>query len=212
MNSKKLSLAFLLSGGGRTLQNIIDKIDGGFLNAAIKLVISNKSDAYGLIRAKKAAIPAVHIEYPKSEDASGFSNSAYQKIEAYGVDLIVLGGFMRPFLIKPGWKNRVINIHPSLIPAFCGRGYYGERVHRAVLEYGAKISGCTVHFVDEEYDRGPIILQSPVPVMESDSPAALSERVFIEECRLYPRALKLFGEDRIRVEGRKVFIEDENRE
>jgi phosphoribosylglycinamide formyltransferase-1 len=122
------------------------------------------------------------------------------------VELVVMGGFLKHLLIPTDFSGRVMNIHPSLIPAFCGQGFFGRRVHEAVLEYGARISGCTVHFVDDEYDHGPIIMQRAVPVLDDDSPASLAARVFAHECEAYPEAIQLFAEGRIRVEDRRVSI------
>lgn len=201
-----LNLAVLLSGSGRTLQNFIDRIEEGSLDAVIKLVISSKSGAYGLERAKKAGIPAFCVDRKEYSDPGDFVRKIYGHIEKHETGLIILAGFMHLFPVGPGWENRIMNIHPALIPSFCGRGFYGMKVHEAAIDYGVKISGCTVHFVDGEYDRGPIILQSPVPVKDSDMPEDLAERVFSEECRLYPEAVRLFGEGRLRVEGRRVFI------
>ncbi len=207
--SKTLNLAVLLSGSGRTLKNLIDRIDEGPLDAVIKLVISDKSDAYGLERAEEAGIPSFCVDRKKHENPADFTEKIYEHIEKQPIDLIILAGFMHLFPVKAGWKNRVMNIHPALIPSFCGKGFYGMKVHEAVMDYGVKISGCTVHFVDGEYDRGPIVLQSPVPVKDADTPHTLAERVFREECRLYPEAIKLFGEGRLRVEGRRVFIKED---
>ncbi len=209
MPGKTISIAVLLSGGGRTLQNLMDRIREGSLDAEIKLVIASSDDAYGLERAEKANIPAICVERKKYGNSPEFAEIIYENIEKRRIDLIILAGFMHLFPVKTTWKNRVMNIHPALIPAFSGRGFYGNRVHRAVIDYGAKVSGCTVHFVDEQYDRGPIILQSPVPVKEADDPGTLAARVFEEECRLYPEAIRLFGEKRLVVKGRRVFIKDE---
>ena len=127
-------------------------------------------------------------------------------LDRYAPDLIVLAGYLHLFRFAPHYQGRVMNIHPALIPAFCGKRFYGLRVHRAVLDYGVKVSGCSVHFADEEYDRGPIILQRTVPVLEDDTPHTLAERVFAEECKAYPEAIQLFAEGRLTIEGQRVRI------
>lgn len=207
--STPLNLAVLLSGSGRTLQNLIDRIEEGSLDAVIKLVISGQSGAYGLERARRAGIPAFCIDRKKHSDFGDFAQKIYTHVEKHAIDLIVLAGFSHLFPVKSGWENRIMNIHPALIPSFCGKGFYGMKVHEAAVDYGVKISGCTVHFVNGEYDRGPIILQSAVPVKDGDTPSVLAEKVFREECRLYPEAVKLFGEDRLVVEGRRVLIKED---
>ncbi len=209
---KTLNLAVLLSGSGRTLKNLIDRIGEGSLDAVIKLVISAKSGAYGMERAEEAGIPSFCVDRKKHGNSTDFAEKIYEHIEKQPIDIIILAGFMHLFPVKPGWKNRVMNIHPALIPSFCGKGFYGMKVHEAVMDYGVKISGCTVHFVDGEYDRGPIILQSPVPVKDADTPHTLAERVFREECRLYPEAINLFSGGRIRVEGRRVYIKKDKKD
>ncbi len=208
MSDKKLNLAVLISGGGRTLQNILAKIDDGTLNARVNTVISSNKNSYGLKLAEKENIPAVYI--PHGKYAPGAAEAVYDNIQKFKTDLILLAGFMHVFTVRPGWENRVMNIHPSLIPSFCGKGYYGEKVHKAVLEYGAKVSGCTVHFVDSEYDRGPIILQSAVAVKENDTPETLAARVFKAECKLYPEAIKLFAGKRLTINGRRVMVDKRN--
>ncbi len=208
MSDKKLNLAVLISGGGRTLQNILAKIHDGTLNAQVSIVISSNKDSYGLKLAVKENIPAVYIEHGK--DAAAEAEALYDNIQQFKTDLILLAGFIYVFTVRPGWENRVMNIHPSLIPSFCGKGYYGEKVHKAVLDYGAKVSGCTVHFVDSEYDRGPIILQSAVAVKENDTPDTLAARVFKAECELYPEAIKLFAEKKLTINGRRVMVDKRN--
>ncbi len=205
---KLVNLAVLLSGGGRTLQNILDYIQGGKLEARVATVISSREDAYGLVRAKRVGIEACCVPYELYKgDASGkFSQEINKILSRYPVDLIVMAGFMHLFQSEEKYKGRVMNIHPALIPSFCGQGYYGERVHQAVLNYGVKVSGCTVHFADAVYDRGPIILQAAVPVRDDDTVATLAARVFAEECKLYPRAIQLFAEGRLEIKGRKVVI------
>lgn len=199
-------LAVLLSGGGTTLQNIIDRIEAGELDAAVLCVISSRRDAYGLERARKHGIPNVAIVRKEYADSHAFNEALWTKVRKYDVDLVLLAGFMCLLEVPQDFVNRVMNVHPALIPAFCGKGLYGHHVHEAVIEYGVKVTGATVHFVDTEYDHGPIILQEAVPVLGDDTPDSLAERVQAKERELYPRAIQLFGEGRLRVEGRHVRI------
>jgi phosphoribosylglycinamide formyltransferase 1 len=203
---KTINLAVLLSGNGKTLQNLIDKIGDKTLNAKIQIVISSSSDAYGLKRAKKENIPATVVRYSDYNTSEIFSNAIIKKIEEYPIDLIILAGFMHLFRIPDKYSGKVMNIHPGLIPSFCGKGYYGHHVHEAVIESGVKVSGCTVHFVDNEYDHGPIIIQRTTPVHEGDTPDTLAENVFKEECIAYPYAINLFAEGRLKINGRRVKI------
>jgi len=200
------NLAVLLSGSGKTLQNLIDKIGDKTLNAKIQIVISSSPDAYGLKRAKKNNIPATVVKYSDYNSAEVFSNAIIKEIEEYPIDLIILAGFMHLFRIPDKYSGKVMNIHPGLIPSFCGKGYYGHHVHEAVIESGVKVSGCTVHFVDNEYDNGPIIIQRTVPVHEGDTPDTLAQKIFKEECLAYPDAINLFAEGRLKIEGSRVRI------
>lgn len=201
-----LRIAVLLSGSGSTLQNIIDHIDDHGLRAEVVCVIASRSDAYGLERARNHGIPAVAVRRKDYADTESFSDAIWTEVRAHHAELVVLAGFMCLLTIPEDFAHRVMNVHPALIPAFCGHGMYGHHVHEAVLEYGAKISGATVHFADAEYDTGPIILQEAVPVLEDDTPESLAERVQAKERELYPRAIRLFAEGRLRVEGRRVHI------
>ncbi|MFQ5965242.1 MAG: phosphoribosylglycinamide formyltransferase [Candidatus Scalinduaceae bacterium] len=201
-----LNLAVLISGSGKTLQNLMDKIDDKTLNAKIQIVISSSPDAYGLKRAEKNNIPTTVIRYSDYDGSEEFSKTIIKEIEEYPADLIILAGFMYLFKIPDRYSEKVMNIHPGLIPSFCGKGYYGHHVHKAVIESGVKVSGCTVHFVDNEYDHGPIIIQRTVPVHEDDTPDTLAQRVFKEECIAYTDAIRLFAEGRLRIEDRKVRI------
>jgi formyltetrahydrofolate-dependent phosphoribosylglycinamide formyltransferase len=203
---KTTNLAVLLSGSGKTLQNLIDKIGDKTLNAKIQIVISSSPDAYGLKRAKKNNIPATVVKYSDHNSAEVFSNAIIKEIEEYPIDLIILAGFMHLFKVPDKYSGKVMNIHPGLIPSFCGKGYYGHHVHEAVIESGVKVSGCTVHFVDNEYDNGPIIIQRTVPVNEGDTADTLAQRVFKEECLAYPDAINLFAEGRLKIEGSRVRI------
>jgi phosphoribosylglycinamide formyltransferase 1 len=202
-----LRLVVLISGGGTTLRNLIEKIAAGQLDARIELVVSSNAAARGLQFAREAKIPAEAIERRAFESTEAFSAAIFGACRATSADLVVMGGFLKLVVIPPDFENRVVNIHNALIPAFCGKGFYGRRVHEAVLEYGAKLSGCTVHFVDNRYDHGPILLQRAVPVLDDDTPETLAERVFAAECEAYPDALRLIAAGRVRIEGRRVCID-----
>lgn len=196
-------IAVLVSGGGTNLQAIIDKIESGNIkNAQIEVVISNKKDAYALERAKKHGIKGECIspkDYDKRED---FDNALLERLQAHNVDLIVLAGYLVivPKNVIAHFRNRIVNIHPSLIPSFCGDGFYGLKVHEAVLARGNKVTGATVHFVDEGTDTGPIILQKAVYVQEGDTPEVLQRRVMEEaEWNILPEAINLIANDEIEV-------------
>ena len=200
-------LVVLISGGGTTLRNLLQKIDEGSLHAQISLVISSAPDARGLAYAREAGIPTAIVERRNFATVAEFSRTIFDHSRQADPHFVVMGGFLKLVEIPADFENRVINIHPALIPAFCGHGFYGRRVHAAVLEAGVKITGCTVHFVDNEYDHGPVILQKPVPVQDDDTPDTLALRVFDAECEAYPEALELLRTGRVRVEGRRVHIE-----
>jgi len=202
----RFRIAVLISGGGTTLRNLIEKVKAGELPVSIVLVISSNPQAGGLQYALEAGIPAIVVDWNQYRDPNSFSEVIFKHCREARVNLVVMGGFLKKLVIPNDYENRVVNIHPALIPAFCGQGFYGHRVHEAVLEYGAKISGCTVHFADNLYDHGPIILQRTVPVMDDDTPETLAKRVFAEECKAYPEAIRLIAEGRVQVDGRKVRI------
>ncbi len=204
--SKTLNLAILISGGGTTLQNIIDKINDGSLSARIQVVICNSPDAYGIKRAEQNSIPTAIVQRKDHNQSDTFSESIINEIEKYPIDLIILAGFLHLFKIPDSYAGKVMNIHPGLIPAFCGKGFYGHHVHEAAIQSGVKISGCTVHFVDNEYDRGPIIIQRAVHVNADDTPDTLAQKVFQEECIANPEAIRLFAEGRLKIEKRKVRV------
>ncbi|MGC9053058.1 MAG: phosphoribosylglycinamide formyltransferase, partial [Candidatus Hydrogenedens sp.] len=165
-----INLAVLLSGSGTTLQNLIDRIKAGTLSATIKIVISSKTNAYGLQRAQQNNIPTAVIRPKDYENFYSFNQSLWNTIRQYPVDLVVLAGYLSLIDVPPDFTHRIMNVHPALIPSFCGKGMYGHHVHEAVIQSGVKITGCTVHFVDEHYDHGPIILQEAVPVLDDDTP------------------------------------------
>lgn len=201
-------IAVLISGSGSDLQSVIDRVAAGGIDGKIEVVISSNAQAFGLERAKRAGIDT--RVYAKSEfsslekmyaDMIGF-------LRARGVELVVLAGYMSiltPNIVQ-SFPNAILNIHPALIPSFCGKGYYGLKVHEAALAYGVKLSGCTVHFVNEEADGGPIILQESVAVLDDDTPESLQKRILEVEHRLLPDAVALFCADRLEVEGRRVRI------
>lgn len=209
-----LRLAVLVSGGGTNLQALIDQIEQKKLpEVKIEVVISNNRNAFALERAKKHGIAAQAIVRKDFENKADFEAALLNLIDSYQVDLIVLAGCLLiiPERVVQSYKNRIINIHPSLIPSFCGAGFYGLKVHEEVLARGVKVTGATVHFVDEGTDTGPIILQKPVYVEENDTPETLQRRVMEQaEWNILPEAVRLISEGRITIEGRKVKIERQN--
>jgi phosphoribosylglycinamide formyltransferase 1 len=205
-NRETMPIAVLISGGGSTLLNLLAHIEAGQLTLDIRLVLSSSKRAAGLRHAHEAGISHHIVRRRDFASPQEHSEALFGACREARVELVVMGGFLEHVLIPEDFLNRAVNIHPSLIPAFCGHGFYGLRVHEAVLEYGAKVTGCTVHFVDNVYDHGPIILQRAVPVLDDDTPQSLAARVFAEECRAYPEALQLYAEGRIQVVGRKVRI------
>ena len=206
-----LKLAVLVSGGGTNLQSIIDSIaDGRITNAEIKVVISNNKNAYALERAAKAGIPAKALSPKDFTDREAFNDALLQALIDSEADLVVLAGCLVviPPKIVEHFKNRIINVHPSLIPSFCGKDYYGLKVHEGVLNRGVKVTGATVHFVDDGTDTGPIILQKAVEVHQDDTPKSLQLRVMEEaEWVIMPRAIDLIANGKVKVEGGKALIE-----
>jgi phosphoribosylglycinamide formyltransferase-1 len=204
----KLKVGVLASGGGTNLQAIIDRAADGRLGAVVAVVISNVEEAFALERARKATIPAVFINPRDFPDRAAFDRAVIEKLRDHGVKLVALAGYMRITSDEfvDAFAGRMMNIHPSLIPAFCGKGMHGLRVHQAALECGVKVSGCTVHFVTKEVDAGPIIIQRCVPVLDDDTPEILSARVLEQEHEAYSEAIHLFAEGRLRVEGRRVRV------
>lgn len=203
MSKAKTRLGVLISGNGTNLQAIIDRCETGELNAEVVCVISNKAAAFGLERAKKHGIAALHLDHKSFANRNEYDAALVNCLLEYKVDLVILAGFMRivtPVLLD-AFPNRVMNIHPALLPSFAGLD-----AQKQALEYGVKVSGCTVHFVDAGTDTGPIILQSTVPVMENDSEETLSQRIHLEEHKLYPAAIQLFATGRLKVAGRRVII------
>lgn len=204
--TKPLPIAVLISGGGTTLRNFVEKIGAGELPVEIRLVISSNPAAGGLAFAEAAGTASLVVEKTKALAPEAFSEAIFAPCRQAGVAYVAMGGFLKHVLIPPDFENRVVNIHPALLPAFCGRGMYGLKVHQAVLDYGAKITGCTVHFVDNEYDHGPILLQRAVEVRDDDTADTLQARVFAAECQAYPDALRLLADGQVAISGRRVSV------
>jgi phosphoribosylglycinamide formyltransferase 1 len=204
---RPVRLAVLLSGEGTSLENLFEHIEAG-LPARIEVVLSSRSGAGGLARAERRGVPARAIPRRDHPSVTAFNDALHAALEGYEIELVALLGFLSPFEPRQRFAGRVINVHPALIPAFAGKGYYGHRVHEAVLEAGVKVTGATVHFADDEYDHGPIILQEAIAVREDDTAETLAQRVQALERRLVPEAIRLFAEGRLTVEGRRVRIKD----
>lgn len=201
-----MRVAVLLSGEGTSLENLCEEIDAGRVPAKVVAVISSKPDVGGLARAARRGIAAHAIQKKDYASAGAHNDALHQALAPYEVDLVALLGFLSIFEPRERYAGRVINVHPALVPAFSGKGYYGARVHRSVIESGARVSGATVHFADDQYDTGPIILQEAVPVLASDTPKRLAARVQSIERKLVPKAIRLFAEGRLTIEGNKVRI------
>jgi len=200
MNSSCPRLVVLISAGGTTLQNLIDRISDGRFSAQIAGVVSSRGDVFGVERAKRAGLP-VAVVPRKGPD---FSQRVFAEVLKLEPDWVVLAGWLHLLTIPEELTHRVLNIHPSLLPSFGGHGMYGHHVHEAVLQAGAKLTGCTVHFADNSYDTGPIIVQKSVPVQDDDTPNTLAARVYLAECEAYPEAITKLSRMQWRVEGRRV--------
>jgi phosphoribosylglycinamide formyltransferase-1 len=196
--TRPLPIAVLLSGSGRTLQNLLDRIADRSLPATVVLVVSNKADAYGLERARKAGVPTVVVDRKSFSGRDAFSAVIFDHCRRAGAELVCLAGFLQLLHIPDDFAGRVLNIHPALLPAFGGQGMYGRHVHEAVIASGATESGCTIHFADNVYDNGPIVQQRKVEVRPEDTPETLAERVFAAECEAYPEAIRLFAKGILR--------------
>lgn len=205
----QVKIGVLISGSGSNLQSLIDNIENGNIDGKITVVISNKKDAYGLERARQNNISAVYVRSKDYEDFDKFNSAIIEELKRHGVDLVVLAGYLK--ILSLGfieeYRNRIINIHPSLIPSFCGKGYYGIKVHEEAVKYGVKLSGATVHFVDEGADTGPIIIQEAVEVDCGDTADSLQRKVLKIEHKILPQAVKYYCEGRIQIIGRKVQIQ-----
>jgi formyltetrahydrofolate-dependent phosphoribosylglycinamide formyltransferase len=199
-------LAVLISGSGRTLKNFLTRIAAGRLDAEVRLVVASAADAGGLQFAREAGVPWQVFARKEFASQDDYSRAVFDRCRTAEAEIVVLAGFLKRLTIPADFENRVVNIHPALIPAFCGRGFYGHHVHQAALDYGVKLSGCTVHFVDNQYDHGPVILQKAVPVLDGDTADTLAARVFEAETEAYPEALQLLASGRVQVAGRRVRI------
>ena len=199
-------IAVLISGGGSTLRNLIEWQRMGDLGVEFALVVSSRADARGLEYAREAAIPTEVISRRNFESCDAHSEAIFAQFRKHNVQLVVMGGYLEFLKIPADFENRVTNIHPSLIPAFCGKGFYGERVHKAVVEMGAKLTGCTVHFVDNQFDHGPIIAQRSCPVLDCDTAESVQRRVAELEFQLYPETIDAIARGCVSVEGRKVCV------
>ena len=207
--ARELPIGVLISGSGTNLQAIIDAIEAKRLDAVIRVVISNREEAFGLVRAKKHNIPTEIVDHRKFSSREAYDQALIDILEARQVELVVLAGFMRllsPVLVK-AFSNRIMNIHPALLPSFPGL-----HVQKKAAEYGVRFSGCTVHFVNEGCDEGPIIIQAVVPVYPDDTEESLSARILKEEHRIYPRAIQLQSEGRLHVMGRRVLVDNLDKE
>ncbi|MFA5553508.1 MAG: phosphoribosylglycinamide formyltransferase [Phycisphaerae bacterium] len=205
---KPLKLGVLISGGGRTLLNIIDCIKKGQINAEVSVVISSLSTAAGVERAKNAGLNVKIVRKKDFTNIDDFSRRLEEELAAAEVDLVIQGGWLCLWKIPERYKNKVLNIHPALLPSFGGQGMWGHHVHEAVLKAGCKVSGCTVHICTNEYDKGPIIVQRCCPVKENDTPDTLAERVFEQECIAYPCAINLFEQGCVKIEDDKIVIKE----
>lgn len=201
-----LKLAVCVSGGGTTLQNLVHSIRSGELSAEIVRVIASSAACGAIGRADAAGVPHTVVDSNDHASPESYGEAVFAACE--GADLALLAGFLKRVAVPQRWRWRTLNIHPSLIPAFSGAGYYGRRVHQAALDRGVKVSGCTVHFVDDEYDHGPIVAQRCVPVLSDDTAQTLAARVFEQECQLYPEAVRLVASGRLSIDGRRVVSSD----
>ena len=198
------SIAVLLSGSGRTLENILNTID----DINVEVVISSKNNVRGLEIAKKYNIESYVVKRNEYNSTREFSSQIDNILEGYQFSLIIMAGFLNLYDYPDKYNNKIMNIHPALIPAFCGKGYYGMKVHRAVHNKGVKITGCTVHFVDKKYDNGPIIIQKAVSIKADDTPEDIAKKVFNKECEAYPEAIRLFFNNQLMISGNKVYIKN----
>ncbi len=202
--ARQVPIAVLLSGGGTNLQAIIDAIEAKKLDAKIELVLSNKTAAFGLVRAQNHRIPTEVLDHQAYPSREAYDQAVVDLLRGRGVELVVLAGFMRllsPVFIK-AYSNKIMNIHPALLPSFPGL-----HVQRKAVEHGVRFAGCTVHFVNEECDEGPIIIQAVVPVFPDDTEESLAARILKQEHRIFPRAIQLYAEGRLHVSGRRVLVD-----
>jgi len=207
--NRPLRLAVLISGGGTTLDNFQAGIAAGTLPAEVAVIIASRSDCRGVEKAQGYGLPTVVLPRRDFASTAEFSDRVFAACREANVDLVTLAGFLSLVDIPDDFLGRVMNIHPSLIPSFCGPGFYGSRVHEAVFKRGVRHSGCTVHFADNEYDHGPIIVQRTVPVFGRDTPETIAARVFEQECLAYPEAITLYQQGKLSIRDGRVWIDGE---
>lgn len=205
MKTRPLRVAVLLSGSGTSLENLFEHIDRG-LPAEVVCVLSSKKSAFGLERAERHDVPAIAIPRREHPDVGSFNDALHAALERFEPDLVCLLGFLSPFELRGRYAGRALNVHPALIPAFSGKGFYGHHVHEAVLEKGVKLTGATVHFVSEGYDEGPILLQSAIEVLDEDTPESLAQRVQALERELVPKAIGLIATGRVEIQAGRTRI------
>lgn len=206
MAPRLLNLAVLVSGSGRSLQNLIDLSRAGRLPAEVRMVIASKPGIKAIQRSADAGVRFVVVERSQFADVEAFSGRIFSLCDEAGADLVCLAGWLSLIKLPERYRGRVINIHPALLPSFGGKGMWGHHVHETVLTHGCKVSGCTVHFLDDAYDNGPIILQRTCEVKADDTPDTLAGRVFEQELIAYPEAIRLFAEGRLKIDGRRVQV------
>jgi len=206
MGGRHPRIAVLLSGSGSSLENLLGCIDEATVPGEVCVVVASKANAFGLERARRRGIPAVAVPRKEYPEVERFNDAIHAALAPHEPELVLLLGFLSPFETRGRYEGRALNVHPALVPAFCGKGFYGHRVHEAVLAAGVKLTGATVHFVDSEYDHGPIVLQEAVEVRDDDTPETLAARVQAAERRLVPEAVRLFAAGRLRIRGRRVAI------
>jgi phosphoribosylglycinamide formyltransferase 1 len=201
-----MKVGFLVSGGGTTVANIHDLVEAGHLDIEIAVVIASRPGTRAIERAQAWGVPAVVVPRKECADTEAFGQRITAVLVEHHVELVCMAGFLSLYPIPPHLEGRVLNIHPALIPAFCGKGFYGRHVHEAVAESGVKISGVTVHIADNVYDHGPIVLQRTVPVFFDDDADTIAARVFEQECIAYPEAIRLFAQHRVEIRGTRVRV------
>ena len=208
MGNVMIKIAVWISGGGTTLSNILDCVSKGTLEVEVCLVVSSSAVVGGVEIARTAGIEMQVVARGQFHSPDEYRDEMFRRSRELGVHYVVMAGFLKHVLIPSDFTNRVVNIHPSLIPAFCGKGMYGNRVHQAVVDSGVTVSGCTIHFVDNEFDHGPIIFQQTVQVAAGDCAEDVRQRVFVAECEAYPKVLRWLNAGRISVDGSVVTVTD----
>lgn len=208
MLTRTTRLAVLVSGSGTTLQNLLDACTDGSLDAEVRVVVASRGELPSQARADKVEVDYHVVDRKAHDSIESFSNAVFKLCDEARVDLVCCAGWLNLLKLPAKYRNRVLNVHPSLLPSFGGKGMYGEHVHQAVLTHGCKVTGCTVHLVDDDYDNGPIVIQRAIPVLDIDTPETLAKRVQEQERLAYPEAIRLMIAKRVRVEGRRTFIGD----